>query len=113
MLNALSTGSSTPQDADYFISQYVGGGTTTTTYHRRPVSALWTYIKGKADSTYSASGHNHDSTYVNVSGDTMTGDLIVQRSNTNGTAVKTINSNGTISLYVSTNKGIYDNDAGV
>jgi hypothetical protein len=42
----------------------------------------------------------------------MTGDLIVQRSNTDETAVKTINSNGTISLYVSTNKGIYDNDAG-
>jgi len=46
-LNALSTGSSTPQDADYYISQYVGGGTTTTTYHRRPVSALWAYIKSK------------------------------------------------------------------
>lgn len=46
-LNALSTGSSTPQDNDYYISQYAGGGTTTTTYHRRPVSALWTYMKGK------------------------------------------------------------------
>lgn len=52
MLNLLSTGSSTPTDADYYISQYVGGGTTTTTYHRRPMSALWTYVKGKADSTY-------------------------------------------------------------
>ena len=39
-LNALSTGSSTPQDADYYISQSVGGGTSTTTYHRRPMSAL-------------------------------------------------------------------------
>lgn len=47
LLNALGTGSSTPVDADYYISQYVGGGTTTTTYHRRPMSALWTYIKGK------------------------------------------------------------------
>lgn len=46
-LNALDTGSSTPVDADYYISQYVGGGITTTTYHRRPMSALWAYIKGK------------------------------------------------------------------
>lgn len=47
LINALSTGSSTPNDNDYFISQYVGGGTTTTTYHRRPLSALFSYIKGK------------------------------------------------------------------
>ena len=52
LINALTTGSSTPSDADYFVSQYAGGGTTTTTYHRRPVSALWSYIKGKADSVY-------------------------------------------------------------
>ena len=51
-LNALSTGSSTPNDADYYISQYVGGGTTTTTYHRRPMSAMWNWIKGKIDSVY-------------------------------------------------------------
>ena len=49
-LNSLTTGTSTPVDADYYISQYVGGGTTTTTYHRRPVSALWTYIAGKISS---------------------------------------------------------------
>ena len=50
LLNALTTGSSTPTDADYYISQYVGGGTTTTTYHRRPMSALWEYVKGKISS---------------------------------------------------------------
>ena len=44
LINALDTGSTTPIDADYYISQYVGGGTTTTTYHRRPMSALWSYI---------------------------------------------------------------------
>ena len=49
-LNQLSTGSSTPVDADYYISQYVNGGTTTTTYHRRPMSALWSYIDGKITS---------------------------------------------------------------
>ena len=48
-MNALDTGSSTPVDADYYISQYVGGGTTTKTYYRRPMSALWSYIKGKTD----------------------------------------------------------------
>ena len=52
LINALSTGASAPTDNDYFVSQYASGGTTTTTYHRRPVSALWTYIKGKADSVY-------------------------------------------------------------
>lgn len=51
-LNSLDTGSSTPVDNDYYISQYVSGGTTTTTYHRRPMSALWSYIKGKADAVY-------------------------------------------------------------
>ena len=52
-LNALDTGSSTPVDADYYISQYVNGNATnTTTYHRRPMSALWSYINGKANNTY-------------------------------------------------------------
>lgn len=51
-LNSLDTGSSTPVDGDYYISQYVSGGTTTTTYHRRPMSALYSYIKGKTDSVY-------------------------------------------------------------
>ena len=51
LLNSLSTGSSTPVDADYYISQYVNGGTTTTTYHRRPMSALWSYISGKISSS--------------------------------------------------------------
>lgn len=47
LINGLETGSSTPTDNDYYISQYAGGGTTYTTYHRRPVSALYTYIKNK------------------------------------------------------------------
>lgn len=52
MINTLSTASSTPVDADYYICQYAGGGTSTTTYHRRSMSALWNYIKGKGDATY-------------------------------------------------------------
>lgn len=56
LINALDNGTSTPVDADYFISQYVNGGTTTTTYHRRPMSALYAYMKGKMDSVYQAKG---------------------------------------------------------
>ena len=61
-INALSTGSSTPTDNDYYVSQYVGGGTTTTTYHRRPMSAMWTWIKGKLT----------PDTGVNISGNAAT-----------------------------------------
>lgn len=50
MLNQLTERTSDPQDNDYYISQYAGGGTTHITYHRRPVRALWNYIKGKISS---------------------------------------------------------------
>ena len=52
LMNALETSTSTPSDADYFISQYANGGTSYTTYHRRPVSALWSYMNGKAATVY-------------------------------------------------------------
>ena len=58
-MNSLDTGSSTPVDADYYISQYVGGGTTTKTYHRRPMSALWEYIKGKISSILGISSNTN------------------------------------------------------
>lgn len=70
LLNALGTDSSTPADADYYISQYVNGGTTTTTYHRRPMSALWSYIAGKGDGRY-----------LKLSGGTMTGLITGQTKN--------------------------------
>lgn len=47
MINKLTEGTSDPVDNDYYVAQYANGGTTTTTYHRRPVKALWNYIKGK------------------------------------------------------------------
>ena len=62
-INLLDTGTSTPTDNDYYVSQYVAGGTTTTTFHRRPVSALWSYIKSKADGVYAAKSHTHDDRY--------------------------------------------------
>lgn len=58
-INQLDTGSSTPTDNDYYVSQYVGGGTTTTTYHRRPVSALWEYIKSKISSVLGLTATNY------------------------------------------------------
>lgn len=56
MINTLDEGTSAPTDNDYYIAQYAGGGTSTTTYTRRLHSALWSYIKGKADSVYQAKG---------------------------------------------------------
>lgn len=65
MINTqLTTGSSTPSDNDFYISQYAGGGATTTTYHRRPVSALWSYIKSKADAVYSTKSHTHTKSQI-------------------------------------------------
>ena len=50
LINGLTTEYSTPVDTDYYVSQYVNGGDTTKTFHRRPMSALWEYIKGKISS---------------------------------------------------------------
>lgn len=73
MINTLTNGTSDPADTDYYIAQYAGGGSTTTTYHRRPHSALWNYIKSKANSvyqpkgSYAASSHTHDDRYYTES----------------------------------------------
>ena len=104
-LNALSVGGSTPQDNDYFISQYAGGGTTNTTYHRRPVSALWTYIKGKTDNLYSLKTHTHS--YLPLSGGTMTGSLILN-TNTGSTPLKITRMGSTSEQTL-----IYQNDNGL
>lgn len=66
-LNRLSTGADTPSDADYYICQFARGGTSKTTYHRRPVSALWSYVKGKADAVYAAKSHVHSAFDVQFS----------------------------------------------
>lgn len=55
-----------------------------------------------------SSSHNHDSSYVKKSGDTMTGDLTVSRSDTNDASVRVTNSKGSIGLLSSTNRGLYD-----
>lgn len=67
MINKLGVGEATPTDNDYYVSQYVGGGTTTTSYHRRPMSALFEYIKSKFGtaatkniSDFASAKHNHN-----------------------------------------------------
>jgi len=50
LINSLSTETSKPVDADYYVSQYQNGGTSNTSFVRRPVSALWEYIKDKISS---------------------------------------------------------------
>ena len=67
LLNALSEGSSEPVDADYYIAQYAGGGTSTTTYHRRPVSALWGYIKGKISSVLGLTATTYGGSATSIS----------------------------------------------
>lgn len=47
LINSLSEGTSDPQDNDYYVAQSAGGGTTTTTYLRRPIKALFNYLKSK------------------------------------------------------------------
>lgn len=59
LINSLSTGTSTPSDNDYYVSQHEGGGTSNTTYVRRPVSALWNYIKGKISSVLGLTASNY------------------------------------------------------
>ena len=50
LINSLSSETSTPRDGDYYVSQYQNGGTSNTSFVRRPVSALWEYIKDKISS---------------------------------------------------------------
>ena len=105
-LNSLDTGSSTPVDGDYYISQYVGGGTTTTTYHRRPMSALWLYVKSKLSAadiyvpktggTFTGAVHVEDEFY----GDSATlGNLIVNGNANFTNGLRATNINGGQAIY--------------
>ena len=71
LINKLSTADGIPNDATVFISQHNDGKTAS--YYRRPISTLWTYIKGKSEGVYqpngcyAASGHTHDDRYYTES----------------------------------------------
>lgn len=97
LLNFLTTSSSTPIDTDYFISQYAGGGTTTTTFHRRPVSALFEYIKGKTNRLYLSQGTT-----------TVSGIPTIRHPNYNGISlVRTVDQGSSI-LYSNINRTFGD-----
>ena len=102
-MNALDTSSSTPNDNDYYISQYVGGGTTTTTYHRRPVSALWEYIKGKISSVLGLTATTYGGSAAKVNNHTVNSDVPANAKFTDTTyESKTAVQNGTDVSLVTT-----------
>ena len=71
LINALGTGTASPADGDYIITQWAGTGTEEEKQRwiRRPASAFWAYIKVKTDALYQAKGsyaaasHTHDDRY--------------------------------------------------
>lgn len=71
LLNGLDTGASVPSDEDYYVSQYVNGGTTTTTYHRRPVKALWEYIKTKISTSLGLTASQYNGNADSATNDSL------------------------------------------
>lgn len=55
LVNKLSTATSTVTDALYFVTSNIDP-TASINYYRRPASALWSYIKSKADGVYQPKG---------------------------------------------------------
>lgn len=52
LIDAMDSGSATPMDADYYISQWVNGGTSNTMPVKRPISSLWAYMKSKIETAF-------------------------------------------------------------
>lgn len=63
-LNLLGTGTATPSGSNYYIAQDTGSSN----FVRRPVSALWSYMKTQADGVYAKTHHDHDAFAVNSYG---------------------------------------------
>ena len=64
-LNLLDTATATPSGSNYYISQDVNG---TAEFCRRPVSALWSYMKSQADTVYANKSHTQDAFSVDSFG---------------------------------------------
>ena len=103
LINGLEVGNSNPQDDDYIVAQFAGGGTTNTEYIRRPLSKFWNWIKtklgiGTNDGTFLRKDGTwatpSDSTKVAKAGDTMSGTLTFTTAN----AVNYNANNGNISM---------------
>ncbi len=61
-INRLQTGTDTPVDGDYYVSQWAGSASSEAEkaqFVRRPVSSLWNYIKSRADPVYATKSHSH------------------------------------------------------
>ena len=110
MINTLSIGTATPNDDDYYVSQYAGGGTATTTYHRRPLKALFEYIKSKLHKVAISGSYNDLSnkpTIPTVGNGTVT---IKQAGTSKGTFTMNQSGNTTIELTDNNSwRGIQDN----
>lgn len=63
---------------------------------------------GVKDDVFADVSHNHDNDYVKKSGDTMTGNLILTKTDTSDVYCQVNNSNNTIGIFASTNGGLYD-----
>lgn len=61
LINNLTSGTAAPVDNDYIITQWANheaaADANKNQYVRRPMSSIWSYIKGKGDSTYQAKGN--------------------------------------------------------
>ena len=72
-ISTLEEGTSTVTDGTMFVTSYASNNgfadTNAVNYpYKRKASHLYDYIKAKTDTLYSASGHNHDSSYVTALG---------------------------------------------
>ena len=94
-INKLSTGTATPTDEDYYISQYTGGGATTTSYHRRPMKALWAYIQSKLHKVATSGSYNDLSNKPTIGNGKVT---IKQAGTSKGTFTLNQTDNTTIEL---------------
>lgn len=72
LAEALDTSSDAVEDADTVVvgetAASEDGSGAVTKYTRRPLAALWNWIKGKTDSLYAAAGHTHNYAGANEPG---------------------------------------------
>ena len=114
LISKLPQASGVPNDGTLFVSQH--NDETTNYYYRRPISTLWTYIKGKADGvyqpkgSYAASGHNHDDRYYTESEvNTLLASKVHEETITDARDLNTIKTTGVYHLKTAS----YTNGPGV
>ena len=98
MINSLESGTVAPEDSDYYVTQWTGGGTTNTKYVRRPVSVLATYVNSKLAAVARSGSYSDLSgrpTIPSVGNGTVT---ITQNGTTKGSFTMNQSGNTTIAL---------------